>query len=122
MVIVAVLFVVSMRCRYGRRPRRGKAVTAQMIGEDLGARFAASLPPRQPRRMARVHPLLTLVVVALAGGWLAQEFATKDPDPGDLQSQHLQLDVPDARRAAALAAAQLPQCGRQGGAGDHRAS
>jgi short-chain fatty acids transporter len=79
MTIVAVLFIVSILLSLLSAPSGGKAVTAQMIGEDLGDAHARLPPPQRPGEWLEYNPLLTLVVVALAGGWLAQEFATKDP-------------------------------------------
>src|SRR5258708_4467454 len=79
MVIVAVLFVVSILLSLLSAPSGGKAVTAQMIGENLEAAHAELSPRQRPGEWLEYNPLLTLIVVALAGGWLAQEFAAKDP-------------------------------------------
>jgi short-chain fatty acids transporter len=79
LAIVAVLFVVSIILSLMSAPSGGKAVTAQMIGEDLETAQARLPPPQRPGEWLEYNPLLTLVVVGLAGGWLAQEFATKDP-------------------------------------------
>jgi short-chain fatty acids transporter len=79
MVIVAVLIVVSIVLALMSAPSAAKAVTAQMMGEDVEAAPASLARPQRPGEWLEYSPLLTLIVVALAGGWLAQEFATKDP-------------------------------------------
>ena len=79
LTIVAVLFVVSIAICLLSAPSPAQAVTAQMIGEDLQA-ADAELPPRQrPGEWLEYSPLLTLVIVALAGGFLVGEFRAKDP-------------------------------------------
>ena len=79
MTIVAVLFVVSIALALLSSPSGAKAVTAQMIGESLEAAPARLPRPQRPGEWLEYNPLLTLIVVVLAGGWLAEEFATKDP-------------------------------------------
>jgi short-chain fatty acids transporter len=79
MVIVAVLFVVSIALSLMSSPSAAKSMTAQMMGEDLAAAHVPLAPPQRPGEWLEYSPLLTLVVVALAGGWLAEEFAAKDP-------------------------------------------
>jgi short-chain fatty acids transporter len=79
MLIVVVLFVITTLIALLSAPSATKAVTAEMMGESLETAHVA-LPPRQrPGEWLEYNPLLTLVVVALAGGFLADEFATKDP-------------------------------------------
>ncbi|HLH98645.1 MAG TPA: TIGR00366 family protein [Xanthobacteraceae bacterium] len=79
LTIAAVLFVVSIAISLLSAPSAAQAVTAQMIGEDLEAAHAALAPRQRPGEWLEYSPLLTLVIVALAGGFLVQEFASKDP-------------------------------------------
>ena len=59
---------------------RSKAVTAQMMDDERrGAASRRLRKPERPGEWLEYSPLLTLIVVALGGGWLAHEFATKDP-------------------------------------------
>ncbi len=61
-------------------PSDGKAVTAQMMGESVEtARDAARRRRNVPANGSNTVRSSRSIVVALAGGWLAQEFATKDP-------------------------------------------
>jgi short-chain fatty acids transporter len=78
-VMLAVLFVVSTLIAWLSAPTGSRAVTAQMMGVDVTTKVAP-LPPRErPGEWLEYSPLLTLLLVALGGGWLAQEFASKDP-------------------------------------------
>jgi short-chain fatty acids transporter len=78
-VMLAVLFVVSTLIAWLSAPTGSRAVTAQMLGIDVTTKVAP-LPPRdRPGEWLEYSPLLTLLLVALGGGWLAQEFVGKDP-------------------------------------------
>ncbi|MGA2638506.1 TIGR00366 family protein [Methylocella sp.] len=78
-VMLAVLMTVSTLIAYLSAPSGARAVTAAMMGVDVETRLAP-LPPRErPGEWLEYSPLLTLLLVALGGGWLAQEFASKDP-------------------------------------------
>ena len=51
-----------------------------MMDVDLEQTQVAQLPGRKrPGEWLEYSPLLTLIVVALGGGWIVQEFASKDP-------------------------------------------
>ena len=78
MLIAAILVVVSIVLSHLSAPSDAKAVTAQMMGENVEAPHERLAPPKRPGEWLEYSPLLTLIVVALAGGWLWQEFATKD--------------------------------------------
>lgn len=78
LAIVAVLFVISVAIALMSAPSAAKAVTAQMMGENVETARASLPQPQRPGEWLEYNPLLTLVVVALAGGWLALEFASKD--------------------------------------------
>jgi len=78
-VMLAVLMTVSTLIAYLSAPSGSRAVTAAMMGVDVETRLAP-LPPRErPGEWLEYSPLVTLLLVALGGGWLAQEFASKDP-------------------------------------------
>jgi short-chain fatty acids transporter len=78
-VMLAALVIVSTLIAYLSAPSERHAVTASAMGIDV-ATEVAPLPPRQrPGEWLEYSPLLTLLLVALGGGWLAQEFASKDP-------------------------------------------
>jgi short-chain fatty acids transporter len=74
-----VLLIISVGIAWSSAPIGNKAVTAQDMAIDVDIKTAA-LPQRdRPGEWLEYSPLLTLIVVALGGGWLAREFATKDP-------------------------------------------
>ncbi len=79
MVIAAVLIVISMLLSRLSAPSEPKAVTAQMMEVSVEAPNQQLPPPERPGEWLEYSPLITLIVVALGGGWLAREFATKDP-------------------------------------------
>jgi short-chain fatty acids transporter len=78
LLIAVVLLVISIVLSHLSAPSEGKAVTAQMMGENVAAPREQIAPPTRPGEWLEYNPLLTLIVVALAGGWLWQEFASKD--------------------------------------------
>jgi short-chain fatty acids transporter len=78
-VMLAVLMIVSTLIAYLSAPSEPRAVTAAMMGVDVTTEIAP-LPPRErPGEWLEYSPVLTLLLAALGGGWLAQEFASKDP-------------------------------------------
>ena len=79
MVIVAVLIVVSIVLSLWSAPSEQKAVTAQMMDVSVEAPHLQVRKPERPGEWLEYSPLITLIVVVLGGGWLAHEFATKDP-------------------------------------------
>jgi short-chain fatty acids transporter len=79
LVIAAVLLVISIMLARLSAPSDAKAVTAQMMGENVEAPDAPLVSRQRPGEWLEYSLLLTLAVVALAGGWLVQEFATKGP-------------------------------------------
>lgn len=77
MLIALVLIVISAAIALWSAPSDAGAVTAQDLGVDLTQR-SEDLPPReQPGEWLEHAPLLTILVVALAAGWLIQEFGSK---------------------------------------------
>src|ERR1700676_87899 len=80
LVIALVLISISIVLARLSAPSGVTAVTAQMMDVDLEQTQLAQLPDRKrPGEWLEYSPLLTLIVVALGGGWIVQEFATKDP-------------------------------------------
>jgi short-chain fatty acids transporter len=78
-LIAAALVIISVIIAQLSAPSEAKAVTAQKMGVSVEA-AASDLPPRQrPGEWLEYSPLLTVIVVALGGGWLVEEFTTKDP-------------------------------------------
>jgi len=74
-VITVVLLVISVAIAVWSAPSDGKAVTAEDMGIDM-RQVDESVPPRrQPGEWLEHSPLLTILVVALAAGWVVQEFA-----------------------------------------------
>ena len=79
MLIVVVLIIVSMVLAQLSAPSEQKAVTAQMMDVSVEAPRTETVRPTRPGEWLEHSPLITLVVVALGGGWLVREFAIKDP-------------------------------------------
>jgi len=80
MVIAVALVVVSIVLARLSAPSDATAVTAQAMDVRLEQTPANDISKRErPGEWLEYNPLLTLTVVALGGGWMAQEFASKDP-------------------------------------------
>ena len=80
MVIVVALFVISVMLAGLSAPSDATAVTAQTMNVHLGEAHADTVSkPERPGEWLEYSPFVTLIVVALGGGWIAQEFATKSP-------------------------------------------
>jgi short-chain fatty acids transporter len=79
MVIALALIVVSMLLALLSAPSAQKAVTAQMMAVSVDAAPAPFRKPERPGEWLEYSPLITLIVVALGGGWLVLEFISKDP-------------------------------------------
>jgi short-chain fatty acids transporter len=77
LLMFAVLLGISIVLSHLSAPSDSKAVTAQMLGADTEVSTERSAPPSRPGEWLEYNPLLTLIVVALAGWWLWQEFASK---------------------------------------------
>ena len=74
MLIAAILFVVSVAIAYASAPRGATAVTAETLGVDVSRESTDIPPPRQPGEWLEHSPLLTILLVLIAGGWIVQEF------------------------------------------------
>src|SRR5262249_10660343 len=79
MTIAAVLVVVSIVLAGLSAPSRGTAVTAQMMNIDTEPTQGAGLGRRERLgEWLEYSPLLTIIVVALGGWWIVQEFTSKN--------------------------------------------
>src|SRR4051794_36163483 len=79
MVIAAVLIVVSAVIAVWSAPSAAGAVTARDLGVDLTQRQDDLPSRRQPGEWLEHAPLLTILLAAIAFGWLVQEFARQGP-------------------------------------------
>lgn len=79
-VVAAVLVVVSIVLARLSAPSDATAQTAQMMDVPLEQTQATEVAKRErPGEWLEYSPLLTVIVVALGGGWIVEEFASKDP-------------------------------------------
>src|SRR5579863_4374659 len=79
MVITAVLLVVSIAVAIWSAPGPNTAVTAEAMGIDTSREDSIKLgPPKQPGEWLEHSPILTTLLVLLAAGWVANEFARQD--------------------------------------------
>jgi len=79
LVMLVVLTVVSVAIAYFSAPGEDRAVTAQTLGINLADEEKILARPSRPSEWLEYSPFLTLLVAALGFGWLALEFAGKDP-------------------------------------------
>ncbi|MCL2429271.1 MAG: TIGR00366 family protein [Alphaproteobacteria bacterium] len=77
LVIFAVLVVVSVVLSQLSAPSDRKALTAQAIGADTDVAVERCDPPARPGDWLEYNPIMTIIVAALAGYWIWQEFASK---------------------------------------------
>ncbi len=78
-LMALVLILVSAAIAYLSAPPKAGAVTAQMLGVDLDTTETPRARPERPGDFLEFSPILTILIVVLGLGWLAQEFATKSP-------------------------------------------
>ncbi len=75
-VITAVLLVVSITIAIWSAPGPKAATTAQAMGIEIGHDDAiTAAPPQKPGDWLEHSPLLTILLVLLAVGWLIYEFS-----------------------------------------------
>ena len=75
-VVTLALLVVSVAIAIGSAPGKETAVTAEAMDIDLAKEDEIKVPPpRQPGEWLEHSPVLTVLLVLLAGGWLYYEFA-----------------------------------------------
>jgi short-chain fatty acids transporter len=80
LIMLAILTIVSVVIAYLSAPTKERAVTAADMGIDVQGDFDQTLEkPHQPGEWLEYSPILTIFMVALGFGWLAQEFWSKDP-------------------------------------------
>jgi short-chain fatty acids transporter len=79
LLLAAVVVVVCVIVAYFSAPRGAAVRTAADLGIDPSDPVEDDEPRTRPGEWLEYSPLLTLVVVALVGGWAAQEFASSDP-------------------------------------------
>ena len=74
-VVTVVLLVVSVLIAFWSAPGRDSAVTAESMGIDLAREDEIKVPPRkQPGEWLEHSPVLTVLLVLLAAGWIVFEF------------------------------------------------
>lgn len=79
MTMAVVLIVVSLLVAWFSTPAPERAHTAQDMGVDLSEPVTDTKSERRPGEWLEHSPVLTLLMVALSGIWLFNEFTTKDP-------------------------------------------
>jgi short-chain fatty acids transporter len=79
MAVAVILLLVCVPLVLLAAPSEAKAVTAKMLGGNVEITRPPLASRERPGEWLEYSPLLTLIVVALAGGWLAREFSTKGP-------------------------------------------
>ncbi len=75
MLIAAILFVMSVIIAYASAPRPTTAVTAEDLGVNVAREKADLGRPEQPGEWLEHSPILTILLVLIAGAWIYQEFA-----------------------------------------------
>jgi short-chain fatty acids transporter len=78
MAMAAIIFAVAVLTAYLSAPSADRARTARMMGVDLNERTSQSRRPDTPGEWLEWSPLLTIVLVFLAAGWLLQELGNGD--------------------------------------------
>ncbi len=76
-VLLLALVVVSLVIAYVTAPSATSARDAKACGVDPGFTVAKLEKPTRPGEWLEHSPLLIILLVLLAAGWLAQEFASK---------------------------------------------
>jgi len=75
-VITAVLLVVSITIAISSAPGPNAAMTAEAMGIEISREDAIKVPaPQKPGDWLEHSPLLTILLVLLAIGWLVYEFS-----------------------------------------------
>ncbi|WP_440131207.1 hypothetical protein, partial [Klebsiella pneumoniae] len=71
------LILVSLVIAYMTAPSAASARDAKDCGVDVSFTAPARLAPTRPGEWLEHSPLLIILLVLLAGGWLVHEFSTK---------------------------------------------
>jgi short-chain fatty acids transporter len=75
MLVALILFVISVVIAYASAPGSAASVTAEDLGIDVARESEAIDRPKQPGEWLEHSPILTILLVLLAAGWVVQEFA-----------------------------------------------
>jgi short-chain fatty acids transporter len=79
MVITAVLLLISVIIAMSSAPGPATAVTAEAMGIEVSSEDAVKVaPPTKPGEWLEHSPVLTILLVLLAAGWIAYEFTRQD--------------------------------------------
>lgn len=76
-VMLLALILVSLVIAYMTAPSAASARDAKDCGVDVSFTAPARLAPTRPGEWLEHSPLLIILLVLLAGGWLVHEFSTK---------------------------------------------
>jgi short-chain fatty acids transporter len=76
-VLTAILAVVTLVIAWQSTPSGRRAVTAADLGVKPAQQDHSLAPRSRPGEWLEYSPILTLVLVALGGAWLWQEFSSK---------------------------------------------
>jgi short-chain fatty acids transporter len=78
-VITGVLLVISVIIALLSAPGPNSAMTAEAMGVQVAREDAIEVPPpKQPGEWLEHSPILTILIVLLAVGWLVYEFSRQD--------------------------------------------
>jgi short-chain fatty acids transporter len=78
-VITGVLLVISVIIALLSAPGPNTAMTAEAMGVQVAREDAIEVaPPKQPGEWLEHSPILTILIVLLAAGWLIYEFSRQD--------------------------------------------
>ena len=79
MVITSVLLVISVTIAIWSAPGPSSAMTAEAMGIETSRNQAIAVaPPKQPGEWLEHSPILTILLVLLATGWVINEFVRQD--------------------------------------------
>lgn len=74
-LVAVILFVISVAIAYISAPGPASAMTAERLGVDVSKEDEDLGRPKQPGEWLEHSPILTVLLVAIAAGWIVQEFA-----------------------------------------------
>jgi short-chain fatty acids transporter len=79
LVVIVLVTAVSATLCYLSAPSRDKTLTAEDLGVDLHADLVPPAQRKRPGDYLEFSPILTVVVLVLAAGWLWNAFRTGNP-------------------------------------------
>ena len=78
-VVTVVLLVISIAIAIWSAPSPDTAMTAERMGVNLERDDQVAVPrPKQPGEWLEYSPILTVILVLLAAGWVGYEFSRQD--------------------------------------------